>query len=60
MASCLTTREIETLLAAAGNVDPCMFDENPEASEREKRLDREAWESGQDKLRDMLARRRKD
>lgn len=54
----LTKREIETLLAAAGNVDPCMFDEAP-ISEKEAAKDREAWESGQEKLRIMLANRKR-
>lgn len=52
----LTKREIEVLLAAAGNADPCMFDENPDATERAKERDREAWETGMQKLRAMLAR----
>jgi gamma-glutamyl-gamma-aminobutyrate hydrolase PuuD len=55
----LTRREIESLLGAAGNIDPCMFDENPEASEREKERDRDAWESGIRKLEAMLDKRGK-
>lgn len=52
----LTKREIECLRAAARNIDPCMWDENPGASEREKVLDRAAWESGIAKLEAMLDR----
>lgn len=52
----LTLREIECLLAAAGNADPCMFYENPDANERQKEKDRAAWESGMNKLRDILSK----
>lgn len=52
----LTTREIEALLAAAGNVDPCMFTEDVGGREGERQF--RAWESGQEKLRAMLFNRR--
>lgn len=52
----LTTREIEALLAAAGNVDPCMFTEDVGGKEGERLF--KAWESGQEKLRAMLFNRR--
>lgn len=51
----LTTREIEALLAAAGNVDPCML---TEIGGKEGERQFEAWESGQEKLRAMLFNRR--
>jgi hypothetical protein len=40
----LTTAEIEALLAAAGNVDPCMFTEDVGGKEGDRQYD--AWESG--------------
>jgi hypothetical protein len=40
-------------LAVAGNIDPCMFTENTGGKEGERLYD--AWESGQQKLREMLA-----
>jgi hypothetical protein len=49
----LTEAEIEALLAAAGNIDPCMFTEDTGGKEGERLYD--AWESGQQKLREMLA-----
>ena len=45
--------EIGALLAAAGNIDPCMFTEDTGGKEGERLYD--AWESGQQKLREMLA-----
>ena len=36
--------EIEALLAAAGNIDPCMFTEDTGGKEGERLYD--AWESG--------------
>lgn len=41
----LTVRELETVLAAAGNVDPCMFEENA-ASDKEADRDLAAYKSG--------------
>ncbi|MEA2906280.1 MAG: hypothetical protein QOI12_3667 [Alphaproteobacteria bacterium] len=52
----LTDLEIETLLAAAGNVDPSMFDDGA-ATKKQADREKEAWESGMEKLRHMLARR---
>jgi hypothetical protein len=49
----LTEAEIEALLAAAGNIDPCMFTEDTVGKEGERLYD--AWESRQQKLREMLA-----
>lgn len=51
----LTALEIDALLAAAGNVDPCMFEEGA-ASDKEAEIAIAAWHSGQDKLRRMRAR----
>jgi len=48
----LTRLEVEALLAAAGNVDPCMFTDDVGGDEGERLYD--AWVSGQDKLREML------
>lgn len=57
----LSKLEIEALLAAAGDVDPCMFEED-DSKEGDKLYD--ALLSGQEKLRQMLAcreaRQRKD
>jgi hypothetical protein len=53
----LTTIELEALLAAAGNVDPCMFTEDHGGEEGAALYD--AWESGQEKLRQQLAKSRK-
>src|SRR5215216_4786891 len=50
----LSKIEIEALLAAAGNVDPCMFEED-DSKEGDRLYD--AWLSGQEQLRQMLARR---
>ena len=52
----LTTREIEALLAAAGNVDPCMFTQDIGGKDGERMF--AAWESGQEKLRAMLFKKR--
>ncbi len=52
MGTRLTRAEIEALLAAAGNVDPCMFTEDVGGREGDRQYD--AWLSGQDKLRTML------
>jgi len=54
----LTRIEIEALLAAAGNADPAMWEDEPD----EKAGDRmaAACESGMDKLRELLARARKE
>lgn len=52
----LTRLEVEALLAAAGNVDPAMFEDFP-AEEGDRLYD--AWLSGQDKLRAMLAAQKK-
>ena len=49
----LTEKEIEALLAASGNVDPCMFDEWDDVAEGEQL--HAAWLTGQEKLREMLA-----
>jgi hypothetical protein len=51
----LTALEIEALLAAAGNVDPCMFTEDVGGKEGDRQFD--AWQTGQEKLRRMLAAR---
>jgi hypothetical protein len=51
----LTKLEIEMLLAAAGNVDPSMFYDT--GNDKDGDRDRAAWESGQEKLREMLRRR---
>lgn len=48
----LTRREIRALLAAAGNVDPCMFIEDVGGREGERQY--EAWISGRGKLEAML------
>lgn len=52
----LTEREISAVLAAAGNIDPCMFEEGK--SERDARRELQAYESGMSKLKDMLAMRK--
>lgn len=52
----LTTREIEALLAVAGNVDPAMWEDEPD--EKTANQMHAAWESGQEKLRAMLFKRR--
>lgn len=52
----LTATEIEAILAAAGNVDaPATFEDCGDEKEAERML--EAFESGMEKLRVMLARR---
>jgi hypothetical protein len=52
MAIRLTRNEIRALLAAAGNVDPCMFTEDMGGREGDRQYD--AWISGQAKLEAML------
>jgi hypothetical protein len=54
----LTTIELEALLAAGGNVDPCMFTEDHFGEEGAALYD--AWKSGQEKLRYQLAESRKN
>lgn len=54
----LTKLEIEALLAAAGNIDPCMFDEMADVKEGERLA--EAWLTGLEKLHQMLANPRGD
>jgi hypothetical protein len=51
----LTNIEIEALLAAAGNIDPCMFEEMDNEKRGEQMF--AAWNSGQQKLRLMLQKR---
>jgi hypothetical protein len=48
--------EIEALLAAAGNADPAMWEDEP--SEKEGDRMHAACESGQEKLRAILFKRR--
>jgi len=52
----LTTLEIEALLAAAGNADPAMWEDEPTEKEGDRMF--AACESGQEKLRAMLFKRR--
>jgi hypothetical protein len=54
----LTTIELEAVLAAAGNVDPGMLTEDHGGEEGAALYD--AWESGQEKLRQQLAKSRKN
>jgi hypothetical protein len=52
----LTAPEIEALLAAAGDVDPAMWEDEPDDKRGERLYD--AWLSGQEKLRRALHRAR--
>lgn len=52
----LTIAEIDALLAAAGNADPAMFEDYPTEKEGDRAY--RAWETGMEKLREMLELRR--
>jgi hypothetical protein len=51
----LTALELDAVISAAGNVDICMFDEDPDATEAEKDTMLAAYHTGLEKLRVMLA-----
>ena len=54
----LTASEIGAILEAAGNVDaPATFEDGNDEKEADRKL--EAFESGMEKLRHMLARKEK-
>jgi hypothetical protein len=53
----LTEREIEALLAVAGDALPSETLRDPDASPAENKAMVEAYGTGMDKLRSMLARR---
>jgi hypothetical protein len=53
----LTAREIETILAVAGDALASETLSRPEDEEAEYEKDMKSFESGMEKLREMLARR---
>lgn len=52
----LSRLEVEALLAVAGNIDPCMFEEIDSIDRGAGKRLAAAWESGQEKLREALSR----